>query len=139
MIALALLLLLQQAQPAPAASPTAPARVSPIDWDSLDALPFRFMPQVTKPMSDFVAHEMRRHGCKRPPASGGRRRLQADVAVLVGAGETLRAVIPRAIDCPTVEQYAAGLVLGFARNNLNGRYMNEGGWYRATLTFDMPE
>ena len=54
-------------------------------------------------------------------------------------GASVRATIPRAINCPTVEQYAAGLVLGFARDNLNTRFAVEGTWYRVSMTFDLPE
>lgn len=117
---------------------TVPARRSPIDWDSLDALPFRLQPQVTPAMAEFVRYELTRGHCVTPLRVAGRRRVRADVAVLLGPEATIRAAIPRAIDCPTVEQYAAGLVLGFARNNLNPRFALEGSWYRASMTFDLP-
>ncbi|MFV0622714.1 hypothetical protein ACBY01_01710 [Sphingomonas sp. ac-8] len=116
-----------------------PARVSPIDWDGLDALPYRIQPQVTPQMARFVQDEMRHGRCTPPAPTAGKRRVHADVAVLVGAAAIVRATIPRAINCPTVEQYAAGLVLGFARDNLNPRFAVEGNWYRASMTFDLPE
>ncbi len=52
--------------------------------------------------------------------------------MLTRADGTVRAVVPRAIDCPTVEQFAAGLVTSMSRANL--REAPEG-WYRATLSF----
>jgi hypothetical protein len=51
-----------------------------------------------------------------------------------GAGE-VRTVIPRAIQCATVEQYAAGLAAGFARNNLLPRNGASDQWYKTSLTF----
>jgi hypothetical protein len=50
-----------------------------------------------------------------------------------------RLTIPRAIDCPSVEQYAAGLVLSFSRNNLTQRATLAPQWYRATLRFKWPD
>ncbi len=59
--------------------------------------------------------------------------LPVDVAVMVREPATVRTAIPRAIDCPTVEQFAAGLVTSFARNNLRNPAE---GWYRVTVTFN---
>jgi hypothetical protein len=46
----------------------------------------------------------------------------------------VRTVVPRAIQCATVEQYAAGLAAGFARGNLLPRNGTEQ-WYKTSLTF----
>ncbi|MFZ3483634.1 hypothetical protein [Sphingomonas sp. 3-13AW] len=127
-----------------AAAVSAPAepdrrRTSPINWEALDALPYRVQPEVTPQMVEFVSGEMHEGRCTAPAPVAGKRRVHTDVAVLVGAGASVRATIPRAINCPTVEQYAAGLVLGFARGNLNPRFAVEGTWYRVSMTFDLPE
>ena len=114
-------------------------RTSPIDWEALDALPYRTQPEVTPQMVRFVQGEMAQGRCTPPAPIAGKRRVHADVAVLIGSGASVRATIPRAINCPTVEQYAAGLVLGFARDNLNTRFAVEGTWYRVSMTFDLPE
>jgi hypothetical protein len=139
--ALAALLMALATQLPPLAPPSAEPdrqRSSPIDWEALDALPYRAQPQITPQMVDFVQGEMRQGRCTPPAPIAGKRRVRADVAVLVGNAASVRATIPRAINCPTVEQYAAGLVLGFARDNLNPRFAVEGTWYRVSMTFDLP-
>ncbi|WP_447407106.1 hypothetical protein, partial [Clostridium perfringens] len=60
--------------------------------------------------------------------------LRVDVAVLVAAGRPRR-VIPRAIQCPAVEQYAAGLVSSMARGNIAPATQAGDGWYKTSLTF----
>ena len=65
----------------------------------------------------------------------GRPALRVEVAVLVHPEDGVRASIPRAIGCAAVEQYAAGLVSSFARNNLAPRTAAAEQWYRATVTF----
>ncbi|MEP9403205.1 hypothetical protein [Sphingomonas sp. VNH70] len=137
MIAFALLAAAQPgaAPPPPDPQPvTAPAR--PIDWDALPPLPYRRTPHVTGGMTGFVAAEMHRAACPLPVPVGGQVQVQVDVAVLIGGDGMVRATIPRAMNCPTVEQYAAGLVVSFARGNLIPRLVSEGGWYRASLMFD---
>jgi hypothetical protein len=139
--ALAALLMALATQLPPLAPPPAEPdrqRSSPIDWEALDALPYRAQPQITPQMVDFVQGEMRQGRCTPPAPIAGKRRVRADVAVLVGSAASVRATIPRAINCPTVEQYAAGLVLGFARDNLSPRFAVEGTWYRVSMTFDLP-
>lgn len=141
MTALGALLLALAPQLVAAPPPAEPDRLraSPIDWEALDPLPYRIQPQVTPQMAQFVRDEMAQGRCTPPAPVGGKRRVHADVAVLVGATASVRATIPRAINCPTVEQYAAGLVMGFARDNLSRRFAVEGTWYRASMTFDLPE
>ncbi len=110
--------------------------VRAIDWDALPPLPWRRIPRPTPRMTGFVASEMHRTACPDPTPVAGRVQLQVDVAVLIGGEGVVRATIPRAINCPVVEQYAAGLILSFARNNLVPRLVSEGGWYRASMVFD---
>jgi hypothetical protein len=126
MIVLALLL---------AASPQT-ASTSSLDWEALPALPYRAPPILTQPMSDFVAREVRTRKCQHGRTVSGRDAVKVDVAVLVDADQGVRATVPRAIDCPTVEQYAAGLVSSFARNNLLPRpATTDEIWYRTSVTF----
>ena len=129
------------APPPPVAPPPASQSIvrSPIDWDALPPLPYRRTPYPTDRMTAFVQSELQRSGCPRPVPSAGRVQLQVDVAVLIGEDHVVRATIPRAIDCPTVEQYAAGLVVSYARGNLVPRFVNAGNWYRAVLLFDWAE
>lgn len=138
MIALALLTL-AQAMPLVAVPDPAPAARSPIDWTALPPLPYRRAPQPTASMTAFVSSEIHRNECPRPMPVDGHTRLQIDVAVLIGEDRLIRATIPRAIGCPVVEQYGAGLVVSFARGNLMPQFVSEGGWYRASLQFDWTE
>lgn len=126
-----------QSTPSPVVAPVPVARM--IDWTALPSLPYRRTPRMTSRMMAFVAAEMRRGACPPPAPADGRMQLRADVAVLIGNDGVVRATIPRAIDCPTVEQYAAGLVVSFTRSNLVSRLAHAGNWYRATILFEWPQ
>ncbi|WP_448658845.1 hypothetical protein ACPVPU_15355 [Sphingomonas sp. CJ99] len=108
----------------------------PIKWDVLPPLPYRSAPVVTPDMSGYVAGEMQSGRCPPAPLLAGRRTIRADVAVLIDDEGLVRATIPRAIKCATVEQYAAGIVASAARNNLLPRAQGAPGWYRASVIFD---
>ncbi len=105
-----------------------------IDWGSLPELSYRMPPPITARMNDFVEREVKAGRCVAPAAKGPPT-LVVEVAVLVETDGTVRATVPRAIQCPNVEQYAAGLVTAFARNNLLPRGAQTEQWYRASLTF----
>lgn len=83
----------------------------------------------------FVRDEVRSGRCAAPaPVAGnGLRSLTVHLAVLVGPRGTVKAVMPRAIGCVAVEQYAVGLASRLIRGNVNA----SGGdsWYRMPLTF----
>ena len=109
----------------------------PADWQALAPLPYIAVPQVTPAMIQFVAGEVATGRCNTPRAGDGHYYMRVDVAALVSGDGVVRKVLPRAIDCPTVEQYSAGLVIGFARDNL--RMHGESAadqWYRTTLSYD---
>lgn len=118
---------------------TATLAESPIKWDALPLLPYRDAPDVLPEMVNFVAGEYRAKRCPPVPLVNGHRTVRADVAVLLADDGSVRATVPRAINCVTVEQYAAGIVSAAARNNLLPRAMGAAGWYRASLTFDWAE
>ncbi|HWK36207.1 hypothetical protein [Sphingomonas sp.] len=105
-----------------------------LDWDRLTPLPWRTPPQMTSDLSRFVADEVLAKRCVPPKREDARALVDVDVAVLVRADGLVRVAVPRAIDCPTVEQFAAGLVTSFARNNLRA---TPEGWYRASVTFPL--
>lgn len=130
----------QSPQPRPqAVVPVAPTRLTfPIVWEAMAPLPYRTPPPISPAMSRWVAGELVRGKCPIPRAINGRHSLRVDVAVMISPESTVRASIPRAIDCPTVEQYAAGMVSSFARNNLLARAGDGSGWFRASVTFDWP-
>lgn len=108
-----------------------------IDWPSLAPLPYRAEPQITPDMLAFVASEVTTRRC--PLAIGPGLALTVDVAVLVDAQDNIRTTVPRAIQCPTVEQYAAAMVAGAARGNLLPRRASADQWYRTTVTFAWPK
>lgn len=108
-----------------------------IDWPSLAPLPYRAEPQITSDMLAFVASEVTTRRC--PLAIGPGLALTVDVAVLVDAQDNIRTTVPRAIQCPTVEQYAAAMVAGAARGNLLPRRASADQWYRTTVTFAWPK
>lgn len=111
-------------------------RQTTIDWASLPDLPYRQPPQVTAQMNQYVKVQTRFRGCKVMRRVVDKRpALRIEVAVLVHPQDGVRTSVPRAAGCPVVEQYAAGLVTGFARNNLAARTGAAEQWYRATVTF----
>ena len=123
---LALALLLQATTDAP---PPLPA-----DWSRLAPIPYVDAPTITAPLVKFVAGEVAAGRCAVQKPADGHYIVRVDVAALVDQDGNLRRAVPRAIDCPTVEQYSAGLVTSFARANLNDSAGTM--WYRATLVYD---
>ncbi|MCD2322490.1 hypothetical protein LQ953_00495 [Sphingomonas sp. IC-56] len=112
----------------------AAAQAVTLQWDTLPALPYRAAPQITPDMSSFVQREAVSRKCPRPQASA----ITVEVAVLVDQRGGIRTTVPRAIGCPTVEQYAAALIAGFALNNLLPRTGTGEQWYRTAVTFTWP-
>lgn len=121
------LALLAVASAAPAQEP--PPLVVPTDWAAMPPVPWRVAPVIAPGLATFVADEVRAGRCAAPPRDA----IEVRVAVYIRADGIVRAAVPRAIDCPTVEQFAAGLVTSFARNNLR---TPAAGWYQATIAFD---
>ena len=140
---IAALLFAIQAVPSAAVEPSAgpqtlPELPSPIDWEALPPLNYRNPPAITPAMQAFVASEVAGGRCAPPRGPQGHYWIKLDVAVLVdGEGHVLRTV-PHAIDCPTVEQFGAGLALSFARENLLPRTRRDDRWFRATFLFTGP-
>ncbi|MEN2785416.1 hypothetical protein ACFOKI_12640 [Sphingomonas qilianensis] len=112
----------------------APAPAVPIDWSVLAPLPYVVAPQQSRALAGFVAGEIAAGRCPIARPADGRYSVKVEVATLVGADGVIRRTVPRAINCPTVEQYSAGLVLSFARGNLHRATTDQ--WYRATIVFD---
>lgn len=126
MAAAALLALLQVGAPLP-----------PVDWSTLPTLRYVRAADDVTDLAAFVRGEVLAGRCTHAVQSPAGWSLKVDLAVLATPDGNPRRVVPRAIDCPSVEQYAAGLVQRMARDNidLNG---SEGGWYRTALTFAWP-
>jgi hypothetical protein len=106
-------------------------QTAPIDWDALPPLPWRAPPIVTPDMQGFVKREVKLRKCPTPKPG----EIAVAVAVLIDESGNVRTSVPRAINCPSVEQYAAALVPGLVRGNLLPRPGATEQWYRTTLTF----
>ncbi|WP_380787424.1 hypothetical protein [Sphingomonas sp. R86521] len=134
---IALLALLAQIAP-PAIVPTQPTIVAPLppqDWSTLPILRVRRAASDLPDLSAFVRAEVDAGRCAAAYASPQGWTLKIDLAVLATPTGQVRRITPRAIDCPTVEQYAAGLVLGTARDNVDVRGALADTWYRTSMTF----
>jgi hypothetical protein len=86
-------------------------------------------------LSGFVAGEIAAGRCPISRPADGHYTVTLDVATFVDTAGIVRRTVPRAIQCPTVEQYGAGLVISFARANLRAGSARDQ-WYRATIVFD---
>jgi hypothetical protein len=134
----ALLLLLQAVVP-PVLVPTAPtaqvaSALPPQDWSTLPILRIRGQATARANTSAYVHGEVAAGRCARAVRTSLGWTLTVDLAVLITPDGRLRRVTPRAIDCPTVEQYAAGVILG-ARDSIDVVVKDTDTWYRTTLTF----
>lgn len=149
---LPLLLAVAQAQPIPdaalvtvAQAPATPAPVPPrllspppTDWSDLPELPYVRRPPDMEALSAFVRDEVAAGHCTAAGRVGGSAVLTLDLAVLVAPGGRIRRIVPRAIDCVTVEQYGSGLVSRMARGNLITDDVAADTWFRTTLVFTWP-
>lgn len=117
---------------APGPGPAAPETAPPSDWSSLPSLPLLKLWQLRPQLSRYVRDEVvaGRCGAAVRDAAGGYV-LRVPLAVRIGSEGQVQKTVPRAIGCPTVEQYASGLVSRLARGNLAAR----AGWFRATIVF----
>lgn len=131
MIALSLLLALSQTPATTVGitdlSPGTEEIVPPSDWSHLPELSLRQPRPAANALAAFVRNEVQAGRCS------GNSPLRIDLAVLVAPDGRLRGVRPNAIGCPTVEQYASGLVMRMARSNVAAPRADQ--WYRTALTF----
>ena len=117
-----------------------PPQLPPLpEWAAIAPVPYRAPPVVTPMMVQFVADEVKAGRCATAKPDGGHYHVEVDVAVLLAPDLSVRAAVPHAIDCPTVEQYGAGLATSFARDNVLARAGRTDQWYRATIIFDWTE
>ncbi len=120
------------------AAAAAPAPIPPQDWSVLRPLPIARDVSGDPTLSGFVRAEVKAGRCAAATASTDGWTLKVDVAVLIGPAGQPRRVVPRAIACPSVEQYAAGLVSSMARGTVPPAAIDGDAWYRASLTFTWP-
>ena len=107
----------------------------PSDWSTLPALRLNAAPDYPAIMTKFVRDEIAAGRCAAPPAVDGKTSIKIDMVVLVaaGSGEAVR-IVPKAINCPTVEQFAAGVVQKAARGNIAGQPPTSDSWFRTGMT-----
>ena len=137
MIAALLLLLQTAAPPLPVpAAPTPPVAspLPPQDWTMLPVLRIRGQATTIANTSAYVHGEVVAGRCAHVVRTTQGWALTVDLAVLITPEGRVRRVTPRAIDCPTVEQSAAGVILG-ARDSIDVVDADADTWYRTSLTF----
>lgn len=122
---LAMLLALAQAVP------LAP----PADWTQLPTLRWKTPPSNVEGASRFVRAEVAAGRCAAAQRAGASMTLHVDVAVLATAAGRVRAVMPLAINCPTVEQYTVGLVQRMALDNVDTSGQAADTWYHTGMTY----
>lgn len=121
--------------PFPAASATVSGPLPPQDWTTLPVLRFRRPIAAATDAASFVQGEVGAGRCPHAIRTPQGWSLAIDVALLASPDGRVRRVTPRAIDCPTVEQFAAGLLLGSARDNIDMRGAAVDTWYRTSMAF----
>lgn len=107
------------------------AAAPPRDWSTLPLFPMPHAATVTA-ASAFVRSEVEAGRCKLPVAGTG---VVAPVAILVGRRGAVTRIVPRAIGCPTVEQYTVGYLVTLTRAGPGSVRPPQPGWYRLTVSY----
>jgi len=122
-----------------AAATAPPAVLPPADWSTLPELRYLHAPADAGDVTGFVRAEVKAGRCAAAIDNGARGwSIRVDLAVLAAPDGQPRRIVPRAIQCPSVEQYAAGLVSSLARGNIDTGASVAEGWYRTSLVFAWP-
>jgi len=118
-----------------AAAATAAPTAVPSDWSKLPDLRLTTTPDYAAIMTKFVHDEVAAGRCAAPAPVDGKTSIKVDMVVLVSAanGEAVK-IVPRAINCPTVEQFAAGVVQKAVRGNIAGAPPITDSWYHTGVT-----
>lgn len=103
----------------------------PADWQTLPPLPLPPALAPTPQFAQFVRNEVQAERCVL-----GEGRTTLDMAVLVTTNGRVRRIVPRAIGCPSVEQFAAGIVLRAARDTIRPPSVDT--WYRTSVALTQP-
>jgi hypothetical protein len=117
------------------AAPVVPDPSPPKDWSTLAPLPFTKQPDYTASLTDFVAEEVKSGRCVPPKRTDGQNHIDISLAVLIVPGGAVKRIVPQAIECPTVEQYSAGLVLSMSRDNIKASPATDT-WYRTSMSYN---
>ena len=113
----------------------APVPLPPSDWSTLPALRYLHLAPDDPTLAAFVRSEAKAGRCTAARQTPSGWSLAVDVAVLIQPDGMVRNTLPRAIGCPSVEQYAAGIVFSRARGNVDTGGAGADGWYRTSLAF----
>lgn len=100
----------------------------PADWRALPPLRAPTTP-ASELVSNYVRDEVEAGRCAAPRPGA----LSVELAVYVAENGRVRRIVPRAINCPTVEQYASGVALRSLRGQVEPPEVV--GWHRMTIAF----
>lgn len=103
----------------------------PADWETLPTMPLPSSGAPTPQFEQFVRNEVKAARCVL-----GADRTTLDMAVLVATNGRVRRIVPRAIGCAGVEQFAAGIVLRAARDTIRPPSVDT--WYRTSVPLTQP-
>lgn len=103
----------------------------PTDWTALPRLQLGLAAAAPPQLGDFVQREVQAARCVLPAET-----RMLDLVVLVAQNGQVRRIVPRAIGCPSVEQFAAGIVLRSARDKM--RPATADSWYVTTVALTPP-
>lgn len=106
----------------------------PSDWAALPPLRLSTTPDYAALMTGFVHDEVAAGRCAASASTDGKVSVKVDMVVLVSPGGDAIRIVPKAINCPTVEQFAAGVVQKAVRGNLAGAPPASDSWYHAWMT-----
>ncbi|WP_051272873.1 hypothetical protein [Sphingomonas phyllosphaerae] len=109
----------------------APSLNPPTDWAPLPRLQLGLAAAPPTQLTEFVRREVLAARCELSPEE-----RMLDLVVLVTQAGQVRRIVPRAIGCPSVEQFAAGIVLRAARDKT--RPVAADTWYVTTVALTLP-
>jgi hypothetical protein len=98
----------------------------PTEWTALPRLQLGLAAAPPTQLTEFVRREVAAAHCTLPAEA-----RMLDLVVLIGQNGQVRRIVPRAIGCPAVEQFAAGIVLSAARDRMPAPSSDT--WYVTTV------
>lgn len=124
------------AQSAFAPLPPAAAVAAPpvADWPGLPRYPLPRDASIEQSVA-FVRDEVETGRCRPLTSPGDTAQLRLPVAILVGPGGQVRQITPRAIGCPSVEQYVVGYLLSLTRTDMVAAPSGDSRWYQLTVDY----
>ncbi|MEH3104518.1 MAG: hypothetical protein PGN12_11490 [Sphingomonas phyllosphaerae] len=103
----------------------------PTEWTSLPRLQLGLAAAPPARLTEFVRREVAAARCTLPSEA-----RMLDLVVLIAQSGQVRRIVPRAIGCPVVEQFAAGIVLSAARDKMPPPSSDT--WYVTTVALSEP-